>query len=62
MRTGIPSIIAIGVKLCQLIATFTPVILAITDNDEDVENALNAANAACAALVAILRPHRSFGD
>ena len=60
-RTGIPTIQVVALKLCRLLDTFAPIIIAAYGEDPLVAPALAAAQASCAALRAALEPHRSRG-
>jgi hypothetical protein len=57
-RTGIPSIIELAKRMCDLIIRFQGVIRLITNNDPIVEAALQAALAACDALANSLGEYR----
>jgi hypothetical protein len=61
-RNGVPSMIKIGQKLCQLIVKFTPVITAQYPTNAALLAALAAANAACAELTAQCALVREYGD
>ena len=61
-RNGVPTMIVIATKLCQLIVKFTPVITAQFPTNTALLAALAAANTACAALAAQLQLVRDFGD
>lgn len=61
-RNGVPTIIKIATKLCQLIVKFTPIITAQFPGNADLLAALAAANTACAALAAQAQLVRELGD
>jgi hypothetical protein len=50
-RTGLPSMRALAVILCRLVAQFTPVITKLYPDNALLLAALVAANAACGELV-----------
>lgn len=49
-RTGIPTLMEVGLRMCKLITTFSPVIALVTGNSIPVMTALTAAHTACDAL------------
>lgn len=61
-RTGVPSLMAIARRMCNLITKFTPVITNLYPNNAELLAALAAANVACAALHAQLAEVREYGD
>lgn len=61
-RTGIPTMIEVGKRLCKLITNYTPVITQLFPDNEELLAALVAANTACAALTAALSAVREYGD
>jgi len=61
-RNGVPTMIKVAQRLCQLIVKFTPVITAQFPSNTALLAALAAANTACAALEAQLALVREFGD
>lgn len=61
-RNGIPTILAVAQKLCQLLVKFTPIITASFPNNAALLAALAAANAACAVLVQEASAVRAYGD
>jgi len=61
-RTGIPTLMALGERLCKFIVAFTPTIRAVTNNDVAVMTALATALAACEVLNQELENYRDSGD
>lgn len=61
-RTGIPALMEVARRMCQLITNFTPVIVQLYGNNTALMAALSAANAACAALHEELAQVREYGD
>lgn len=61
-RNGIPSMMAVAKKLCQLIVKFTPILTVQYPSNAALLAALAAANAACAALSEELAPLREYSD
>lgn len=61
-RTGIPSILKVAQRLCQLLTTFTPIITTKYGSNASLMAALAAANAACAVLVQEVSAVREYGD
>jgi hypothetical protein len=60
-RTGVPALMQVALRMCQLIATFTPVIERLYGDNAALMAALAAANTACAALHAELATVREYG-
>ena len=61
-RNGVPTMIQVATRLCQLVAKFTPVITAQFPTNTTLLAALAAANAACGELSAQLALVRETGD
>jgi hypothetical protein len=61
-RNGVPSMLKIATKLCQLIVKFTPVLTLQYPTNAALLAALAAANAACSELNAQLALVREYGD
>lgn len=61
-RTGVPTLMLIAKRLCNLIVQFTPIIMQVYPTNTTLHNALSAANAACAALHVELAEVRDYGD
>lgn len=61
-RNGVPTMIKIATRLCQLVVKFTPVITAQFPTNTTLLAALAAANAACSELSAQLALVRDTGD
>ena len=61
-RTGIPTLIQVAQRLCNLVTKFTPVIANAYPTNTALLAALAAANAACAELVTEASQVREFGD
>ena len=61
-RTGVPALMDVARRMCQLIVNFTPVIEQLYGNNQALMAALAAANAACATLHAELAAVRELGD
>lgn len=62
MRSGIPTMLKVGHKLCQLIEKYEDVIFVVTGGNETVQGALDTALAACEALETAIKPYRETGD
>lgn len=60
-RTGVPSLISLAKRMCQLIVQFSPVIQKLYPENAALHAALAAANAACAALHLELEAVREYG-
>jgi len=60
-RTGVPAMMEVAKRLCNLVVKFTPVIERLYGENEDLMAALAAANAACATLHAELAEVREYG-
>lgn len=61
-RNGIPSILQVAQRLCQLVVKFTPVLTAQYPGNATLLAALTAANLACAELAAQAALVRQYGD
>ncbi|HET8669988.1 MAG TPA: hypothetical protein VFM05_04995 [Candidatus Saccharimonadales bacterium] len=61
-RTGVPALMEVARRMCNLITKFTPVITALYPTNSELLAALAAANTACAALHAQLSEVREYGD
>lgn len=61
-RTGVPTLMLIAKRLCNLIVQFTPIIMQVYPTNTTLHNALATANAACAALHVELAEVRDYGD
>lgn len=61
-RTGVPTLMFVARRMCQLITDFTPVITTLYGGNSALLAALAAANAACATLHAELAGVREYGD
>lgn len=61
-RNGVPTMIKVATRLCQLVVKFTPVITSQFPTNTELLAALAAANTACAALAAQLELVREYGD
>ena len=60
-RTGVPSLMEVARRMCNLITKFTPVIIQLYPSNTALIAALAAANTACAALHAELAEVREYG-
>jgi hypothetical protein len=61
-KTGIPTLIDVAVRMCNLIQRFDGVIVAVSGGNPAVIAALAAAMAACDTLRAELVQLREYGD
>lgn len=61
-KTGVPSLMWVARRMCDLINRFTPIILQLYPSNTALHAALAAANAACATLHAELAAVREYGD
>jgi len=61
-RNGVPTMIQVAQRLCQLIVKFSPLITSQYPSNAALLAALAAANAACSALEAQLVLVRQVGD
>ena len=61
-RTGVPSMLQVATRLCQLITKFTPVLTTLYSGNTALLAALAAANSACAVLAQELAAVREYGD
>jgi hypothetical protein len=61
-RTGVPALMDVARRMCNLITKFTPVITHLYPSNSALLAALAAANTACAALHASLSEVREYGD
>lgn len=61
-RTGIPTMITVAEKLCQLITRYGSVIELLYPTNSALIAALAAANAACGVLDVELKKVRELGD
>lgn len=61
-RTGVPALMEVARRMCNLITKFTPVITQLYPSNAPLLAALAAANAACAALHEELSVVREYGD
>lgn len=61
-RTGVPSLMIVARKMCDLIVRFTPTIQQLYPSNSALLAALAAANAACAVLHMELAEVRETGD
>jgi hypothetical protein len=61
-RTGVPTLILIARRMCDLIVRFTPTIQQLYPTNSALLAALAAANAACAVLHMELSEVREVGD
>jgi hypothetical protein len=61
-RNGVPTMIQVAQRLCQLVVKFTPIITQQFPSNAALLAALAAANTACAALEAQLQLVRDYGD
>lgn len=61
-RTGVPALMIVARRMCQLITDFTPIITTLYGSNAALMAALAAANAACATLHAQLATVREYGD
>jgi hypothetical protein len=60
-RTGIPTLLWVAKRLCQLVADYGSVITALYPSNAALIAALAAANAACSTLAAELEMVRDYG-
>lgn len=60
-RTGVPALMEVARRMCNLITKFTPVITQLFPGNAELLAALAAANTACAALHAALAEVREYG-
>jgi hypothetical protein len=61
-KTGIPTILEIMVRLCDLLRRFEPILRQLTDDKEALSAVIATIMTACEALRVILLPLREFGD
>ena len=61
-RTGVPTMMVVARRLCQLINDFTPILTQLYGGNAALMTALAAANAACHALHEELAAVRAYGD
>lgn len=61
-RDGIPTMIKVAQRLCQLVTKFTPIITLKFPGNAPLLAALAAANAACGVLASELALNRDYGD
>lgn len=61
-KTGVPSLMIVARRMCDLITRFTPVLTQLYGGNAAFMAALSAANAACMALHEQLAIVRETGD
>jgi hypothetical protein len=61
-RNGVPTMMKVAQRLCQLIVKFTPLITSQYPSNAALHAALASANAACSALEIQLVTIRQTGD
>lgn len=61
-RTGVPSLIDVASRMCQLILAFSPIIRRTYPSNALLHAALDTAMAACDALRIQLEEVRAYGD
>lgn len=61
-RTGLPTIVKVSKRLCQLVAAFTPIIKKNYPTNTDLHNALDSVAAACSVLVVVGDAALPIGD
>ena len=61
-RNGVPTMLVIANKLCQLVVKFTPILTLQFPTNTALLSALAAANSACSVLSAQLALVREYGD
>lgn len=61
-RTGVPTLLGLAHRMCQVIVKFTPILTAKYSANPALLAALTAANAACGVLAAELALVREHGD
>ena len=61
-RTGIPTMLFIAQRLCDLITRYTPIITVLFPANVALLAALAAANTACSELASELSAVRDYGD
>lgn len=61
-RNGVPTMLKVAKKLCDLLVKFTPIIVAQFPSNANLAAALAAANTACAALAVQLQAVKEYGD
>lgn len=61
-RTGVPTLIGVAARMCDLITRFTPTIAQVYPGNSALQAALAAANSACAVLHQELAQVREYGD
>lgn len=61
-RTYVPTLLAIAVRMCKIIAKATPIITQLYPSNTALLAALAAANAACQTLSSELAAVREYGD
>jgi len=61
-RTGVPALMQVARRMCDLITRFTPIIVQVYPQNSALNAALAAANAACAVLHQELAEVREYGD
>jgi len=60
-RTGVPSLITVAKRMCDLITRFSPIIQRLYPENTALHAALAAANSACAVLHLQLEEVREYG-
>jgi len=61
-RTGVPTMLKVAKRLCQLVASYGSIITALYPTNVALAAALAAANAACGELATELEKVREYGD
>ena len=61
-RTGVPTMLQVAKRLCELIVKFGPLIGTLYPSNTALQAALAAANAACGTLATELEAVREYGD
>jgi branched-subunit amino acid permease len=61
-RTGVPTMLFIAQRLCNLITKYTPVLTVLFPTNVALLAALAAANSACSVLAQELSAVREYGD
>lgn len=61
-RTGVPSILQVATRLCDLMNRYAPLIVSLYPSNTALQAALAAAQAACSTLSVELEQVREYGD
>lgn len=61
-RTGLPTIVKVAKRLCQLVAAFSPIIKKTYPTNTALHDALDTVSAACSVLVVVGEAQLPVGD